>query len=185
MDNELTSLSRHLAKNIEDLRTKRGLSQTQLAELAGLPRSTLTYLESGSGNPSLANLLKLSRTLQISLEELISEPRDPVKVFKKQDLKKHRRGDVEIHKLLPEPVVGMEIDYMNLKPQGRMKGTPHLNRTKEYLYCQQGQIELHMSGKIYILEEGDVVAFPGDRPHAYINSSKRKKATGFSVVVLT
>ena len=53
MDKTLADLSVNLGRNLEQLRKKRGMSQGQLARSAGLPRSTLTYIESGEGNPSL------------------------------------------------------------------------------------------------------------------------------------
>ncbi len=50
--NSLRSLSEHLASNLIELRRRRGMTQATLSKLAGLPRSTLTYLESGEGNRS-------------------------------------------------------------------------------------------------------------------------------------
>ena len=57
---ELSSVSRFLANNLLDLRKKKNLSQDKLSELAGIPRSTITHMESGEGNPSLTNLCKLA-----------------------------------------------------------------------------------------------------------------------------
>ena len=56
----------HLARNIRALREARGLSQAQLAKLSGIPRPTWANLESGAANPTLAVLLKVSATLQVS-----------------------------------------------------------------------------------------------------------------------
>lgn len=183
MDNILDSLSRHLASNTIELRRNQGLSQSQLAKKAGIPRSTLTYIESGQSNPSLQNLAKLSRALQISVEELLSEPQASVKLIKASDIPVQIKNQVQVEKLLPDPIPGMEIDRMTLEPKGRMKGTPHIERTKEYLYCASGRINLYVSGKKYELSAGDLMAFPGDGPHAYENPDSRKKATCFSVVV--
>ncbi len=77
----------------------------------------------------------------------------------------------------------MEIDKMSLEPGSRLKGTPHINRTKEYLYCNSGSIKVYVNRKQYVLNQGDVLCFPGDEPHAYENPSASKKATAFSVVV--
>ena len=48
----------HLARNLTGLRHARGLTQEALARGAALPRSTIANLESGAGNPSLANLAR-------------------------------------------------------------------------------------------------------------------------------
>lgn len=185
MDKLLTTAPQRLAKNIEVLRRTRGLSQVQLAEVAAIPRTTLTHMESGYGNPSLQNLLKVAGALQVSVEELLSLPRSEVELIKAKDIPKVvKKGGVSILKLLPDPVPGMEIDRIEVEPLGRMKGTPHLAKTKEYFYCTQGSMEIFLNKKRYDVSKGDVIAFPGDLPHGYVNPSKSKVAVGFSVVVL-
>jgi transcriptional regulator with XRE-family HTH domain len=92
MANELERLSRHLALNLTSLRNKRGLSQGALAKLSGVPRSTLAHLESGAGNPSLANLARISAGLQISLEELLSRPRSRIRLIPATEVRVEKRG---------------------------------------------------------------------------------------------
>lgn len=178
-------LAKHLANNIITLRRKQGLSQVQLSQKAGIPRSTLTYIESGESNPSLANLAKISTALQVSVEELISQPQASTRLVKANDvpIEKKSKNQVTVEKLLPDPIPGMEIDRMILSPSGRLKGTPHIARTKEYLYCSSGNINVYVNRTKHELQTGDVLAFPGDEPHAYENASSSKKATCFSVVV--
>lgn len=186
MDNLLDNLSKDLAENIIYLRKKQGLSQIQLAKRANIPRSTLTYLESGTSNPSLQNLIKISLALQVSIEELIRSPRSEVKLIKAQDvpLEKKSKNKVFVEKILPDPIPGMEIDRMTFSPNSRFKGTPHIEKTKEYLYCSSGSVRVYVKKQHFDLQEGDVLAFPGDSPHAYENLSNIKKATCFSVVAL-
>ena len=78
MDKSMAEAPKYLAKNVEALRRLRQMSHNQLAQLAEIPRSTLTHIESGSGNPSLQNLLKVAQALQVSIEELLSPPREEV-----------------------------------------------------------------------------------------------------------
>jgi XRE family transcriptional regulator, regulator of sulfur utilization len=168
IDNEIAG---HLGKNIELLRKKRGLSQAQLAKLAGVPRSTVTYIESGYGNPSLTNLVKIAGAVQISIEELLSRPRPLIKLIRNHEIpiQKKSNGNVTLSKLLPDPIPGMEIDRLEMKPESRMGGTPHTQNTKEYLLCCKGQVELTLHKETYLLQKGDVLAFPGDNPHSYRN----------------
>ena len=70
--------SAHLTDNIRHLREVRGLSQAQIAKLAGIPRATWTHLESGAANPTLTVLVKVANALQVRLEELLSPARSPV-----------------------------------------------------------------------------------------------------------
>ena len=47
---------KNLADNIRKLREARGLSQQGMSELSGIPRPTWASLESGTANPTLAEL---------------------------------------------------------------------------------------------------------------------------------
>lgn len=178
-------LSKHLASNIITLRKKQNYSQMELSKKAGIPRSTLTYMESGESNPSLTNLVKISAALHVSVEELISQPQSRIKLTKAKDIPivSKSKSQVIVEKLLPDPIPGMEIDRMVLKPGSRMKGTPHISKTKEYMYCEEGSIRVYVQRGQYDLKKGDALAFPGDEPHAYENLSRVKKAVCFSVVV--
>ena len=65
-------LGDRIGANIRELRAARGLTQQQLAKLAGLPRATWQHLESGAANPTVSVLHKVALALQVSVEELIS-----------------------------------------------------------------------------------------------------------------
>lgn len=54
-------------------RERRGWTQTDLAKRAGLPRSSLSAIESGRLTPSVATALQLSRVLEVSVEVLFDE----------------------------------------------------------------------------------------------------------------
>jgi len=162
--------SRNLAKNLRYLRERHGISQAALSKRAKIPRSTLANLEVQGGNPTLAVLLALSRALQVSLEELLSAPRGLGRLYPRGSLPTERRGkQVEMRHLLPDPIPGMEISRLELGPHGRMGGSPHRPGTREYLYCEAGQVILRVAGERFELSEGDVCAFRGDLPHSYDN----------------
>ncbi|MBI3542499.1 MAG: helix-turn-helix domain-containing protein, partial [Deltaproteobacteria bacterium] len=156
MGNELGAVSRRLAQNIATLRKRRGMSQDALAQLARIPRSTITHLESGGGNPSLGNLTRVAAALQISIEELIAEPRSDVKLVKAADVRavKRSQGAALVLKLLPDPIPGMEIDRMELVPGGRLGGIPHVSGTKEYLTCIQGELTVHIGATVCAAQLG-------------------------------
>jgi transcriptional regulator with XRE-family HTH domain len=185
MSDTLTALSANLANNLVSLREKRGMTQNSLAKLSGVPRSTVANLESGDGNPSLANLAKISGALQVSLEELIARPRASCKLLKAREISPRRRAGkaTAIYRLLPDPIPGMEIERMELGPGDRFGGVPHTSGTKEYLICVAGQITCAVAGEKYALSEGDVLAFPGDQAHSYQNPGARE-CVCISVVAL-
>ena len=175
--------SAHIGANVKALRVARNLTQAQLSKLAGLPRATWANLESGDANPTIGVLLKVSSALQVSIEELISPPRASARHYPKSDLVTKTRGNVNVRKLLPDPLPGLEMDRMELPPRGRMTGVPHRAGTREYLTCESGALVLVASGERWALQPGDVVVFRGDQPHSYHNEGS-KTAIGYSVVAI-
>lgn len=180
MDSDVAA---RLANNVAQLRETRGVTQEQMAKLAGVPRATWAHLESGHANPTLAVLNRCAGALQVTIEELIRAPRSVVKRYPATVLPTRTRGTVTIRKLLPDPIPGMEIDRMELPPGARMNGVPHVSGTTEYLTCERGEILLVASGESWTLVAGDVVVFRGDQRHSYANQGDRT-AVGYSVVVL-
>jgi len=159
----------HLAENMRAIREARGLSQEQIAKIAGIPRATWTHLESGAANPTLAVLTKVANALQIRLDELLATPRQSARMLRADELPTRTRGTVAIRKLLPEPLPGLDLERMALPAGARMAGVPHTPGTREYLTCERGVIELAVAGEKFTLSEGDVVIFRGDQRHAYHN----------------
>jgi transcriptional regulator with XRE-family HTH domain len=61
-----------LGRRLRAFRLRAGLSQGQLAELSGVPRPTITVVESGQqASMSIENGLKIADALGISLDELV------------------------------------------------------------------------------------------------------------------
>lgn len=173
----------HLGNNLRQLREARGLTQQQIARVAGVPRPTWANLESGAANPTLAVLIKVAAALQVSLEELISPPRTTAKFYAAATLPVRRRGKVSVRRLLPEPIVGLEIERMELPAGASMSGVPHTPGTREYLTCERGEIELSESGRVWKLGPGDVIVFRGDQAHGYRNAGSAA-AVAYSVITL-
>lgn len=60
-------------KNLRYFRRKAGYTQTRLAKAIGVDQSAISYWESGKIEPRMKNVLKLSRLLGCSMEELMEE----------------------------------------------------------------------------------------------------------------
>lgn len=176
-----TEAAVHLGRNIQALRDARGLSQQQIAKVAGMPRATWANLESGEANPTLSVLVKVANALQVRLEELIEPPRRMGRLYKAAQLPVRSKGLVTVRKLLPETIAGLELERMELPPGASMGGVPHTIGTREYLTCERGQIELSAGGAAWVLDPGDVVVFRGDQKHGYRNLA-RQTTVAYSVI---
>jgi transcriptional regulator with XRE-family HTH domain len=58
-------------KKLQKLRTDRNLSQEKLAEIAGFDRTYISLLERGIRNPSLINVFRLAKALDITPDKLV------------------------------------------------------------------------------------------------------------------
>ena len=63
-----------IAASIRSERERAGLSLSELARCAGIAKSTLSQLESGTGNPSLETLWALSVALDVPFSRLVDHP---------------------------------------------------------------------------------------------------------------
>lgn len=184
MKHSLIELSRNLAQNLITLRKKRGLTQARLAELSGATRASIALIESGTSNPTMEVLIKLSRALQVSIDELFSAPVAECSLIKSSDVKTDRKKKgISVKKILPEKAGPAQIDDIELEAGSSFSGTPHVEGTREFFTCIEGNVSITVLGKTYSLNEGDVLSFPGDKPHGYKNTG-RGTARGFSVVLV-
>ena len=176
--------SQNLADNVLALRKKKRMTQAKLANIGKLTRASVALVESGSANPTLEVLMKLSTALEVSINELTSSPRAECKHIPSNKVPMDRRSKngVQLRKLLPDKVRATEIDELQLKPRATLTGSPHVEGTREYFTCLEGQISIGILGQVFQVKKGDVLAFPGDKPHSYNNPTGRL-ARGISVVI--
>src|SRR5262249_1528092 len=107
-----TLAAARLGQNVRQLRTSRGLTQAQIARLAGLPRATWATLEPGAATPTPGARGRVASALQGTPEELVQAPRAAVQHSPRGSLPTRLRGNVEVRRLLPDAIPGMEIDRM-------------------------------------------------------------------------
>lgn len=79
-----------VGKRIREIRRSKGFSLSELAEMAGVSKSYLSYIERNvQKNPSLQFLTKISETLKIEVNELL-QPEEAV-----QDLDEEWKSLIE------------------------------------------------------------------------------------------
>lgn len=61
-----------VGKRVKELRNNLGISQEELADLAGLDRTYITSVECGKRNISIVNIEKLAIALHVSLKEFFN-----------------------------------------------------------------------------------------------------------------
>ncbi len=66
-------------EHLRELRTKRGLTQVELAEMTGIPQNHISTIERGAKLPTLGTLIRFAAALECKVSTL-------VRVFDKEDL---------------------------------------------------------------------------------------------------
>lgn len=61
-----------VGKRVKELRNKLGVSQEELADIAGLDRTYITSVECGKRNISIVNIEKLAKALNVTLAEFFN-----------------------------------------------------------------------------------------------------------------
>ncbi len=61
-----------VGKRVKQLRNQLGISQEELADLAGLDRTYITSVECGKRNISIVNIEKLAIALKVTLKEFFN-----------------------------------------------------------------------------------------------------------------
>ena len=63
---------------LKEKRIAAGLTQQGLSEQSGVAREIITRIETNKVTPELATIIKLSKALGCSLDELVADPEDSV-----------------------------------------------------------------------------------------------------------
>ena len=67
MENE----AQKLGQNLKRIRTKKDISQGDIARTLKVNKSHISNIENGKSNPTLKTIAKLAKALGVSIEELI------------------------------------------------------------------------------------------------------------------
>ena len=65
------AMSTHVARLLKEERERQGVSLNALAQLSGLSRQTISYIEQEVQSPSLDTLLRLTMALQVELADVL------------------------------------------------------------------------------------------------------------------
>lgn len=60
-----------LGKNLKRIRTKKGITQADIARSLGVSRGFVSNLENGKTNPTLATISKIADAIGVGIEELL------------------------------------------------------------------------------------------------------------------
>jgi len=63
--------AQRLGQNLKRIRTKKGISQGDIARTLKVNKSYISNVENGKSNPTLATIAKIARAIGVSIRELV------------------------------------------------------------------------------------------------------------------
>ncbi len=177
-DSETRTASRiELGTKLKEIRTKRGLSQKELARFVGVTPSTISQVESNLIYPSLPALLKIAETLSVDLGSFFQESvstRDQV-LFTGSDAVEVQfpgmsKENIRIQRILPMDLESRSEPYF-IEILGKKKLASHffIHKGEEIGYLTAGRLELKIGKAAYTLRAGDVIYLTSEIPSQWKN----------------
>jgi transcriptional regulator with XRE-family HTH domain len=159
-----------IAFSLRRERERVGLSLSELAKRAGIAKSTLSQLESASGNPSVETLWALSVALGVPFSRLVEPVRPKVQVIRAGEgpaVFSERSNYVATLLASCPPNARRDIYLITAEPGTPRKSDPHMPGVVEHVVLCTGRARLGLADEPVEVTPGDYVAYPGDLPHVF------------------
>ena len=82
----------NINERLRELRVKFGYTQSQIAKLLNIDRSTYAYYETGKTRPDVTSLMVLARIYNVSLDELLDDESAPKTIADRHFVTDYIRG---------------------------------------------------------------------------------------------
>ena len=166
-----------LGLRLKHVRTKRGLSQTELAKLVGVTPSTISQIESNLIYPSLPALLKMGEVLSVDVSYFFQDRADVARriVFSASEALEVRLPDMPEGVLMAKLMTPIDFDgqaepYMiELAPEAKLPCHFFVHKGEEVGYLLSGRLQMTVEKAVYKLKTGDLVYLTSEIPNQWIN----------------
>lgn len=145
------STAGRLAQGLATLRRDLGLTQGQLAEIAGVTPSAVSQAENGVRGLSLDTLLTLSDRLGLSLDRIVNSSASPGYHLARHDRSRAVRSMIA---LADDSTVGMRAYLVNLEP-GEEGTAPFSHAGVELVAVLRGVVQVQVGDDRPVLRAGD------------------------------
>lgn len=164
-----------LGAKLKSIRSERGLSQRELAQLAGLSANAISLIERDENSPSVATLQNLATALNVKISFFfeLEEDREILLV------RNGKRPYITSRGVTIEGIGGklskQEIEpfLVKLEPQAESGSRQVVHTGHEFVFCINGQVEYVIDDDSFILEKGDILMFEAHLPHIWRNRTDK------------
>jgi transcriptional regulator with XRE-family HTH domain len=159
-----------IAHAVRRERQRAGLSLAEVARRAGIAKSTLSQLESATGNPSIETRWALSVALDVPFARLVEPPRPQVRVIRAGEgpavAAEHADYTATLLASCP-PNARRDVYLITAQPGAPRRSDPHMPGVIEHVVIGSGRALVGTADDPIALGPGDYIAYPGDEPHVF------------------
>ena len=166
-----------LGLRLKEFRTRRGLSQTELAKLVGVTPSTISQVESDLIYPSVPALLKIAEILAVDVSSFFQEsaelknrvifPSGESVDVKLSDLPE---GSIRASLLTPVDFEPKAEPYLiEIHPNKTLPSHFFVHKGEEVGYLLSGKLQLKLGKAVYTVRARDVIYLTSEMPSQWKN----------------
>ncbi|MCB5163159.1 helix-turn-helix domain-containing protein [Marinomonas algarum] len=153
------SIFSSLGRNIQLLRTAKGLSLSQLAQDAELAKSNLSRIEQGDGNPTIETIWRLAVQLDVPFGDLVASVESPL-----------GENGVQVRLIdQGEDNPRTDVYWMSFAPNTIKQSEPHIAGTTETITLISGKLLAGENKDLQHMDIGKAHTFAADVAHCYQN----------------
>lgn len=159
-----------IAASLRRERARAGLSLTEVARRAGIAKSTLSQLESGTGNPSVETLWALGVALGVPFSQLVEPPAPQVRVVRAGEgprIPSEVGAYAGTLLATGTPHARRDLYVIDQEPGVARHAAAHIPGSVEHLIVAAGRMRAGPADAPVELGPGDYATFRGDVPHFY------------------
>jgi transcriptional regulator with XRE-family HTH domain len=152
-----------IAASLRRERHRSGLSLTEVARRAGIAKSTLSQLESGTGNPSLETLWAICVALDAPFSRLLDPPQPQVLLIRADEGPTVAAAEADYQATLLAacpPGARRDVYRIRAEPGHARASEPHMPGVVEHVVIGAGRALVGVAGQPAELG-------PGDVPHVF------------------
>lgn len=176
-DEKRSSGKIELGLRLKEVRTKRGLSQTELAKLVGVTPSTISQVESNLIYPSLPALVKMAEVLSVDVSSFFQARSDMGKrlVFATADASEIKLSDLPGEMISAKLLTPVDFDargepyIIEIAPDARIPTHFFIHKGEEMGYVLSGKLQMTVEKAVYKLRSGDVIYLASEMPSNWHN----------------
>jgi len=167
-----------VGRRLKDFRTRQGVSQKELAQLAGVTPSTVSQVESGTICPSLPVLFKLAEALSVGVESFFSHgpwrsrgPVYPLPAAREATFKDQPPGSISGLFLMPlDAEAKVEPLLVEVPPGQTVPSHFCHHKGDEMGFLISGHLEVLIGNADHRLGPGDLLHLTSEAPGQWRNS---------------